>query len=223
MKIRAIFYLIMLITLLNSCKAEKSKEQEIKKEKSISKIKEKKRKPKLKNINLILTDSLKQLYNQNLFNTKLTSLSLRDKNEVDIYIKYEIDFNHLCYPSALSLFIDSIEKKIYAFQYEDEDVPITKRRIDYILNIKSIIKIEGGYNIICNELESFLGADYVKTKLNDIEFSFIKLNSMSLYKLEIREQDLKSKHKDLFGRYNIYVRKAIEDKFHKDDCGDFEG
>lgn len=168
-----------------------------------------------------LPDSLKEKYDDNLFNKKLVGLGVLNENEKDIYKKYEIDFYHLCYGPAFSFFIDVINHNVYVYEYDEYDILLSKIQIRYVLKINEIQLIDKGYSLkIKNGYEVIDGNKLEQLKFNDISLNLNNSNSM-IYSVSITH-DYDNYFSNIF-RYTIYANKEEEQKFARADCGDFDG
>ena len=158
-------------------------------------------------------------YPQNLFNTKLIGLGIKDSAAINPYKKYWIDFNAICYSPAITFYIDTDNSKAYAIEYTIENLPLEKDEILFQLDIKKIIHEGNNYTIFFNKIEQFMTEDYNKIEYIETVFNFIKLNTV--YELDIKN-NLPIFYSEV-NRYNFFVSKEKESKFEHEDCGDFDG
>ena len=158
-------------------------------------------------------------YPQDLFNTKLIGLGIKDSTAINPYKKYWIDFNAICYSPAITFYIDTDNSKVYAVEYTIENLPLEKDEILFQLDIKKIIHEGNNYAVFFNKIEQFMTEDYNKIEYIETVFNFIKLDTV--YKLEINNE-LPIFYSEV-NRYKNFISKSYEEKFERDDCGDFDG
>ncbi|WP_128755294.1 hypothetical protein [Aquimarina sediminis] len=160
-----------------------------------------------------------------ILDKELIGLGVRDSLATDVFKRYWVDFNAICYPSAFSLYIDASAKKIYAYDYsfcfEGKNFSIQDLSLSYIFHIESYQEVQGNYRFKINKVEHLYSGEEV-IQLDKIQISFSKVNLVNqIYKLKIKESE--EAHYSNILRYNIYAFKSIENKFEKEDCGDFDG
>lgn len=160
-----------------------------------------------------------------ILDKELVGLGIRDSLTTNVFKKYWVDFYSICYPSALSLYIDSNAKKMYAYDYsfylEDKSFSIQDLFLSFIFHIESYQEVKGNYLFTINKVEHLYSEEKV-IQLDKIQMNFSKINPANkIYKLKIKESE-ESYYSNIL-RYNIYVSKSIENKFEKEDCGDFDG
>lgn len=160
-----------------------------------------------------------------ILDKELIGLGVKDSLTTDVFKKYWVDFNAICYPSALSLYIDANAKKIYAYDYsfyfEGKTFSIQDLSLSYIFHIENYEEVQGNYRFKINKVEHLYSGEEV-IQLDEIQMSFSKVNLVNkMYKLKIKESE-EAYYSNVL-RYNIYVFKSIENKFEVEDCGDFDG
>jgi|GEM_PF-3493163 len=172
--------------------------------------------------------SLKQKEETNkndFFGKELIGLGIKDSSATDIYKKYWIDFNTICYPSALSLYIDISKKRIYAYDYtfyfEEKKFSIDDISISYVFHIDSFNINENTYSFEINMIKHMYLEESEKIQYNPIVLNFRKINRIQIYELSIKEDDENYFSNTL--RYKRYTIKSLETDFTREDCGDFDG
>ena len=214
-------YILIILLLFLSCNKNANSHEiaVISKQESIKQIEIKKSQIPKDKSPLKDGDSLNKNYSNELFNTKLVGLGVKDSAVVNPYKRYWIDFNAYCYSPTVSFYIDPQKYKIYAVEYDFENTSIKKDKILFQFNIEKIVIDEDSYQIFLNKVEQFISEDY--SKIEDIQtiFNFTKLNT--IYKLEIKNS-LPLFYSEV-NRYIFFISKKEEGKFEHEDCGDFDG
>jgi len=228
---KTVFYLIIFIFI--SCKESKTQKQESIFSKETIKDSLKKKifaSDSLKLMNskrdTLISKKQKEKTNTNVFFDKeLIGLGIKDSLASNIYNKYWVDFNAICYPSALSLYIDISKKKIYAYDYtfyfEQKKFSIDEISVSYVFHIDSFNIIENAYSFEINMIEHLFLEEDDRIQYNPIVLNFIKFNTIQIYELNIKESSDNYYSKSL--RYKTYIFKSLETDFPREDCGDFDG
>lgn len=110
-----------------------------------------------KNDTLYSSSKKKETKTDVFLKQELIGLGIKDSLAIEPFKKYWIDFNSICYPSALSLYIDTLEKKIYAYDYafyfENKRFSVDNINTSYIFHIESFNKTEDLWSFKINEIE----------------------------------------------------------------------
>ena len=72
-----------------------------------------------------------------------------------------------------------------------------------------------------SKIEHTFLKEYERVKFNQIELIFTKFDTIPIYNLKVYEK--KDRYYSNSLRYDTYVIKSIEEKFEREDCGDFDG
>ncbi|WP_027392893.1 hypothetical protein [Aquimarina latercula] len=197
----------LLLFLLISCKEVSKKAQsEDLLDNKYSTTTQKTNNPSSISNNKLVKNNADSIFN-NLLNKELIGISIKSKEENDIYKKYWIDFHSKCMCDSPSIFLDQKNKKIYIYNYCRNSVPP-------------------------NDKEPFFEYDLIKTlflkhkaevfgKNNKQEEIILKFNKIEddIYKMSV---DGKLPSDFVGGRVNNLFTSNPQ-SFEKEDCGDFDG
>ena len=139
-----------------------------------------------------------------ILNQKLTGLSIINKNAIDPYKKYGLDFSTICYCNSPSIYIDTKTKKFIVFNYCDSDKSLKN------IENKSVFKIVK----IKNELDKIVittSTNLIITMTKKDKFPIFYMNFKGDFPTKFVGGDLKK----------VYT--SAPEKFQKEDCGDFDG
>ncbi|WP_452219926.1 hypothetical protein [Lacinutrix salivirga] len=190
---------ILILSILVSCKEVNKIQQSNNLIKQDSVILLKSESPKKKLIKE--TDTLFK----KIFNKALIGLSIKDKNENQK--KYWIDFNSNCMCDSPSLFLKTIDNKLFLYNYCSNSIPPDSEEPFFEYEIKKILYNKKDLEILAEN-----------NHFQSIIFKFKKVDK-NVYKLTISGK----LPTDYIGvRINQYFT-PTPDNFQKEDCGDFDG
>lgn len=160
-----------------------------------------------------------------LLKQELIGLGVKDSLTTNVFKKYWIDFNSICYPTALSLYIDISKNKIYAYDYsfyfQKKEFSIKEVNILYIFYVNNLIVNKNTFTFKINKIEHMFLQENESIKYDSIELILTKFDTLPIFHLKINEQ--KDSYYSNSLRYKTYIFKSIEEKFEREDCGDFDG
>lgn len=142
-----------------------------------------------------------------LLDKKLIPLKVIQKNEKNPYKKYQIDFYAVCMCDSQSYKIDTTKNVLVIFDYCFGDMPDNNTVIQEF----EIDKITQEENQI---LISFLNFE------DEFVFKFNKTTNQKIYKLSIQGKIPFNERIKEYEYFSYYIE---QQKFSKEDCGDFDG
>lgn len=155
---------------------------------------------------LIKKSAKKEVEINNILNKKLIPLIIADEEESNVYKKFQIDFYAACMCDSQSLMINSNKKKLVVYDYCYGDMP-NNDKILYEFNIGSINKK--------SKDEIIINIENINSR-----FTFSKMKNIPIYKIYIvGENPIEGRIKT----YKYFTFLSNQNKFKKEDCGDFDG
>ncbi len=143
-----------------------------------------------------------------ILDKKLIGLSIKDSTQVTTYERYWLDFYTTCMMSAISIFIDTKNKKIHFIEYSEiPSFVVEKEKIVTSFDILKVGTTSSDANFTVARSQKKYG------------MSFLKLNEDGLYEIKMDSELLNSD----IGRYKFYINQSKASKFSKEECGGFDG